>query len=119
MVSNYLIVGKRATGKTTLANKLLNGVPNSVILEYEGQDLYIPGDKNIILTCQYPTKRFKIKFDFIILFYSDTPDDLYNHYKQYFESREVFDKSLSGLKKYQGFMIETSYRGTYIKEDEI
>ena len=116
MVSNYLIVGKRATGKTTLANKLLNGVPNSVILEYEGQDLYIPGDKNIILTCQYPTKRFKIKFDFIILFYSDTPDDLYNHYKQYFESREVFDKSLSGLKKYQGFMIDTRY---IIKEDEI
>ena len=107
MGMNYLIVGKRATGKTTLANKLLNGVvPNSVILEYEGQDFDIPEDKNIILTCQYPTKRFKINFDFIILFYSDTPDDLYNHYKQYFESREVFDKSLSSLKKYQGFMID-------------
>ncbi len=104
---NYLIVGKRATGKTTLANKLLNEVPNSVVLEYEGQDFNIPGDKNIILTCQYPTRKFnKIKFDFIYLFYSDTPDDLYNHYKQYFESREIFDKSLSSLKEYQSIIID-------------
>jgi type IV secretory pathway ATPase VirB11/archaellum biosynthesis ATPase len=42
MGMNYLIIGKRATGKTTLANKLLNGVPNSVVLEYEGQDFVFP-----------------------------------------------------------------------------
>lgn len=108
--SKVLIVGVRATGKTTLAKQLCKNISPNVLLDYSPYnpiiiDNVIMNNSTAIVTIQHPfctSLEQSSYFDFVFIFYRDNVqyrESLYKRYANIFPSFKSFEEAMD---KYAG-----------------